>query len=59
MPKLLFRHRRHVDLSVAATALTFDIAAAYRPRDDDLLDGIMIIMCVDLDLSMTGYRTSK
>jgi hypothetical protein len=44
---------------MAATAVTVDIAAAYRPRDDDLLDSIEIIMCVDLDLSMTGHRTSK
>jgi hypothetical protein len=59
MPKLLFRYWRQVDSSVAATAMTVDIAAAYRPRDDDLFDSIEIIMCINLDLSMTRYRTSK
>jgi hypothetical protein len=44
---------------VVATALTFDIAAAYRPRHDNLLDGVEIIMCIDFDLTITGGRTSK
>ena len=59
MPQLLFRYRGHVDLSVVATALTVDIAAAYRPRHDNLLDGVEIVMCIDFDLSITGGRTSK
>jgi hypothetical protein len=44
---------------MAATAMTVDIAAAYRPRDEDLFDSIEIIMGVDPDLPMTGHWTSK
>ena len=59
MSQLLFRYRRHIEMSLFTIALIVNIATAYGPRHDNLFDGVDIIICVNLDLSIAGDRTCK
>ena len=59
MSQLLFRYRGHVEMSLFATASIVDIATAHSPCRDNLFDGVEIIVCNNLDLSITGGRAGK